>query len=205
MHYPYALKIEIHHDCWSNTTERVPDTTLEAFGIGCDENSAFGMVKMSGSEIDKKRLYDLIKREPNVIETRKRNENHFFIRIKKDTSFYINLLNKRYITKNTVIMSDGTETETLFGFSKKALRDSLAILREDREVRILSFEPFQDRSLTQKEQELLSLAVKEGYYEIPRRIYASELGDVFGLKKSVILDRLRRIERKLVNQYFGSY
>ncbi|MDO8340083.1 MAG: helix-turn-helix domain-containing protein [Candidatus Burarchaeum sp.] len=203
MGYPYAVKVAFHHDCWTNPTERVPDARLDVFGIGYDESSAFGMARMAGDEEQRKKLYGMIKRHPYTLETRRKNGHYFFIRVKKDTSFYAELVGKSYLADNNISIHEGLETERLFGFSKKALMNSLGRIREEREIKVLSMGEFADFSLAPKEQELLDLAMREGYYEIPRKIYAEELGGMLGLKKSIVSDRLRKIEKSLIEKYYS--
>ncbi|WP_158059151.1 helix-turn-helix domain-containing protein [Halorussus halophilus] len=52
--------------------------------------------------------------------------------------------------------------------------------------------------LTEKQQALLDLAVREGYYEVPRETTHRELADELGKSAGTISERLQRIEAKLV-------
>ena len=49
----------------------------------------------------------------------------------------------------------------------------------------------------------MGLAIKNGYYEIPRKMHGEELAEQLGLKKSVVFERLRRIEKKIIEKYYG--
>ncbi len=202
MHYPYSAEIACHHDCWSNPTEKTPDMVLDAFGVGCDQHSAFAMVRMQGCEQEKKKAYDSIRKQPQVIECRKKGRDCFFIRVKKDSSFYAKLVGNNCLVDNRIPIRCGVETERIFGFSKRAITDSINLMKEVKDVKIISIMPFEHFTLTQKEQELLRLAMKLGYYEIPRKAYAADLGDELGLKKSIVLERLRRIEKKVLEKYY---
>ena len=64
-------------------------------------------------------------------------------------------------------------------------------------------QPFAGYELTSKEQELLNLAIKRGYYELPRKTYIIDLANELDLKKSTIADRLRRIEKKIIQEYYS--
>ena len=202
MQYPYVARVACHHDCWSNPSEIAPEVLLDVFGIACNENSAFAMVKMNGEEEQKKQLYDRIKNHPHVLECKKKSKDYFFVRVNRGNSFYAKLVDYNCVVDNSVPIQDGVETERIFGFSKKALMDSLSRIKEEREVKVLSIQPITGFMLTPKEQELLNLAMRKGYYEIPRKSYAVELGEELGLKKSVVLDRLRKIEKKIVENYY---
>ncbi len=203
MEYPYVIKLAVHHDCWSNPTEKVPDLSLRVFGISCEEQTAYGITKMTGTNEEKKRFYDAVRNHPYTLETKKKTNDCFFIRIKRDTAFYTKLIENNYIPENIVNIQDGIETEKLFGFSKKALMNSLNKIKEEREIKIVSVQPFAGYELTSKEQELLNLAIKRGYYELPRKTYIIDLANELDLKKSTIADRLRRIEKKIIQEYYS--
>lgn len=52
--------------------------------------------------------------------------------------------------------------------------------------------------LTETQQELLDLAVEEGYYEVPRETTHRELAEQIGRSPGTVSERLQRIESKLV-------
>lgn len=55
--------------------------------------------------------------------------------------------------------------------------------------------------LTERQLEVFDLAVREGYYEVPRRTTHRELADTLGLAAGTVSDHLQRIEAKLVAAY----
>ncbi|MFC6825024.1 helix-turn-helix domain-containing protein [Halopelagius fulvigenes] len=55
--------------------------------------------------------------------------------------------------------------------------------------------------LTDGQADLLELAVREGYYEVPRETTHRELASKLGLSAGTVSDRLQRIERRLVAAY----
>ncbi|WP_092907210.1 helix-turn-helix domain-containing protein [Halostagnicola kamekurae] len=52
--------------------------------------------------------------------------------------------------------------------------------------------------LTDRQSDLLELAVEEGYYEVPRETTHRALAEELGLSVGTVSDRLQRIERRLV-------
>ncbi|MBC7129707.1 helix-turn-helix domain-containing protein [Candidatus Bathyarchaeota archaeon] len=68
--------------------------------------------------------------------------------------------------------------------------------------RIGKFEPKQN-VLTERQERLLWLALKSGFFDYPRRIEAKELAAKIGIKPSTFSETLRRALRRLVEQYFG--
>ncbi|WP_128476654.1 helix-turn-helix domain-containing protein [Halorussus pelagicus] len=57
--------------------------------------------------------------------------------------------------------------------------------------------------LTQRQRELLSAAVNEGYYDTPRECSLTELAEVAGVAKSTASETLHRVEEKIVKEYVG--
>ncbi|WP_423745571.1 helix-turn-helix domain-containing protein (plasmid) [Haladaptatus sp. SPP-AMP-3] len=55
--------------------------------------------------------------------------------------------------------------------------------------------------LTERQETLFDLAVREGYYEVPRETTHRELADELGLTTGTVSERLQRIEAKLVSTY----
>ena len=51
--------------------------------------------------------------------------------------------------------------------------------------------------LTDRQQELLELAINEGYYEMPRRATLSDLADQANVTAGTIGEHLRKIETKI--------
>ncbi len=52
--------------------------------------------------------------------------------------------------------------------------------------------------LTERQQELLELAIEEGYYEMPRRATLTDLADRADISAGTVGEHLRKIESKLV-------
>lgn len=48
---------------------------------------------------------------------------------------------------------------------------------------------------------LLDLAIREGYYEVPRETTHRDLADSLGVTPGTVSDRLQRIERRVMAAY----
>ena len=55
-------------------------------------------------------------------------------------------------------------------------------------------------SLTDKQREVVRLAVNQGYYANPRRITLGELADEVGVTKAAVSQRLNAVEAKLIDE-----
>lgn len=53
--------------------------------------------------------------------------------------------------------------------------------------------------LTNKQKEILSVAQREGYYSFPRKINGDGLAQKIGCSKATVLEHIRRIENKIMN------
>lgn len=56
--------------------------------------------------------------------------------------------------------------------------------------------------LTDRQLEVLELAVEEGYYDVPRRTTHRELAETLGVAAGTVSEHLQRIESKLVHAQF---
>lgn len=72
------------------------------------------------------------------------------------------------------------------------------------EVRVVSAEPagFHDRDLldrlTPRQREVVVAAVREGYYDYPRRLNSEQLAVRLGLSKATVVEHLRKAEGRLM-------
>ncbi len=55
--------------------------------------------------------------------------------------------------------------------------------------------------LTERQAEVVDLAIEEGYYEVPRRCSITRLAELLDVSKSTVSGVLHRAESKLVRQY----
>ncbi|WP_132057733.1 helix-turn-helix domain-containing protein [Halorussus amylolyticus] len=55
--------------------------------------------------------------------------------------------------------------------------------------------------LTDRQRDLLSAAVSEGYYDTPRECSLTELAETAGVAKSTASETLHRVEEKIIKQY----
>ncbi|MFC4543388.1 helix-turn-helix domain-containing protein [Halosolutus amylolyticus] len=73
--------------------------------------------------------------------------------------------------------------------------------------RLGSYDPDVDRTtpdLTERQRELFEVAVREGYYEVPRETTQRELAATLDLATGTVGEHLRRIEAKLAAAYATS-
>jgi predicted DNA binding protein len=57
--------------------------------------------------------------------------------------------------------------------------------------------------LTKRQEEVLALALREGYYETPKRVHLSELAKRLGMAPSSLGEVLKRAERAVIEEHLG--
>jgi hypothetical protein len=58
------------------------------------------------------------------------------------------------------------------------------------------------KTLTQKQERVLWLALKMGYFDYPRKVYTSELSQRLGIGSSTLSETIRRGTRRLLEDHF---
>ena len=96
--------------------------------------------------------------------------------------------------KNEYILKGPNKSvEDLFNLIKKHnLTNDIKIQKlEDKECNILS-------DLTDNKKKILNYAKKYGYYDYPRKITSDELAKKTGIDKDIILESLRKAEKRII-------
>jgi len=111
------------------------------------------------------------------------------------------------LTEDVDVSGDGI-TLALTG-SQDQIRDGVAALEAaEVDVRLKQLRGYRAEetvidSLTDRQQELLELALEMGYYDVPRDATAKEVAREVGLNDSTVSEHLRRAERNLVSSALG--
>lgn len=97
-----------------------------------------------------------------------------------------------------------------FEFELTADRDRLAAIRTGLDASPLGHEllfvartPTREALLTDRQREVLELAVREGYFEVPRATDLSELADLLGVDKSTVSGVLRRAQARVLERFLA--
>ncbi len=164
---------------------------------------------LQGGEEDKKKFVKEMKKEKSIIKFEQRG--NFIITLNKRPewlSVYMPLWDKRLIqTKPIVQKSDGTEIWELGCWDKEPLTYILEKLPKEFEIKLKSitqekideiFLPHIMPKLSQRQKEIIQLAVKEGYFDFPRKINLDGLAKKTNLSKQTVQQHLRFAEKKLV-------
>lgn len=166
--------------------------------------------------------------ELHILQGKEENKKKFLRDLKKketvkkieQTGSYIFTLNeeppeKEYYTlpfdpqliqpKPIIVKPDGFEYWELACWDKKPLMQILNVPVFKVEIRMLKqtkitdiFLPSIYPKLAPKQKQAIELAVKEGYYNYPRRIDLEGLAKIAKVKRQTLQENLRRAEKKLI-------
>ena len=110
-----------------------------------------------------------------------------------------------------LISKKGYEIVTLGSFDRNKLMEIAEILGKEYKAELLSINQKKVKSLsivkiepelTKKQKDAISLAIKNGYYNVPRKISVESLAKMAKLSFSTFQVHLRKAESKLIPYYF---
>ncbi|MGY5862803.1 MAG: helix-turn-helix domain-containing protein [Candidatus Thorarchaeota archaeon] len=172
----------------------------------------FGIIEaLTGGEESLKQYVSAMRASPSVIEIEitYQSPTVYWTRvvIQPDTpSIYETVLESSCMTRLPVIIQRGVQEHTILAPSREAFRDMLNSLKarfstvQLKRIRS-SATGMPEHGLTTKQMEAVSLAFKFGYYNIPRRTTIAKMSKRLGIKRVALQERLRRVERTLVNDF----
>ncbi|MBU0459365.1 MAG: helix-turn-helix domain-containing protein [Nanoarchaeota archaeon] len=164
---------------------------------------------LQGNEEDKKKFIAALKKEESMIKFEQKG--NFIITLEKKPKWmvaYMPLWDKRIIqTKPVVQKTDGTEHWEMACWDKEPLMQILERLPKEFKIKLKSikkskideiFLPHIMPKLSDKQKEVIQLAVKRGYYNFPRKINLNGLAKELKLSKPTLQQHLRIAEKKVV-------
>ena len=172
----------------------------------------FGIIEaLDGKEESLKQYVSAMKASPSVVEIEitYQSSTAYWTRvvIQLDTpSIYETVLESSCMTRLPVIIQGGVQKHTILAPSREAFRDMLNSLKarfssvQLKRIRLLATGSPEHR-LTSKQMKAVRLAFKAGYYDIPRRTTIAKISKNLGIKRVALQERLRRVERTLVNDF----
>ena len=164
---------------------------------------------LQGKESEKKKFIEDLRKEKSIEKFEQKG--NFIITLNKRPGWmaaYMPLWDKRIIqTKPVVQKTDGTEIWEMASWSKEPLQQILERLPKEFRIKIKSikqtklseiFLPHIMPKLSDKQKEVIQLAVKKGYFDFPRKINLDGLAKEMKISKQTLQQHLRIAEKKLV-------
>ena len=163
-----------------------------------------------GKPSSKRNFFRDLKREERVLDLE--NYGDFFIGTIKEPEYTREIYNSKIIPLAPALISeDGYEIITFGSFHRKILEGVVQVLSEKREGKLISFQEKKVHSvsilhiapeLTRKQRDAVFLAIKNGYYHVPRKIDVQGLSKIARTSFSTYQVHLRKAEMKLIPYSF---
>ena len=164
-----------------------------------------------GKEKNKKEFIKDFKKADRLVNL-EFNED-FFIGTIKELVFAKTLYNKDIIHLSPALIDEkGQETINIACFEKKQLNKAIETLEkafptkiyyiQEKKIKNISIVK-QNPELTDKQKQAMNLAIKNGYYEYPRKTSIEKLAKLSNLSFSTFHAHLRKAEAKLLPFYFS--
>ena len=89
-----------------------------------------------------------------------------------------------------------------FECSREKVRTLIDLFKEENiPHRLISTRSISSRLLTIRQREVFDVAVREGFYDVKRRITLTEMAELLGISKSTLSAQLQRIESAIVHSF----
>ena len=199
------LRVTLPDGPWiADVSREHPDALFEVLTALPEVGTGFGLLRIQSDSVDS--VLDAIRAHRTIEEVSiiQQSESTATIQI-VTTQPMILLAAKRsgIPIEMPVEIRDGTAT-----VDASAAHDRLSELGTQFEAMGLDFEIehiqqrlHPDQLLTERQRELLQLAVLEGYYDTPRRCTLTELAEKIGLAKSTCSETLHRAEEIVTKKF----
>jgi len=209
----WVLKLKIRHDCTiGNRCEKfkvvsysIPLGNWEENGYSCTSERH----TISGGADAVKRFFKDIKKDKKVTNLEISGNTMFFIGRGKEripSSLYTQ---KMFFTKPVFVDQSGFEYWEVASYDRGILSDFFKGLEEQhyghfemlqfRDIKLNNiYFPAIAPDLTKKQREVFELAIKEGYYDVPKRTDLKELAKITKVSIATCQEHLRRAEAKII-------
>jgi len=211
----WVVKVKIKHDC--TIASRCKKFKVTAFSwdlLPFEKDKKFYTYQMHhlvGKEENIKAFIEDLKKDKRIehLEVEKNIVFLLEVRSKKEipSSFY-NL--QMFYVKPVLVDTEGYEVWELASPDRSVLTEFVIDLQKvkgDFEVKILKlgktklsdvYYPRITPKLTEKQKRAIELAIKHGYYSVPKKVDLKNLSEIMGVSLSTFQEHLRKAETKLI-------
>ena len=212
------LKFVLHHDCpFCKGTRKHHGVAIKelSFGVIGRRRQALllhGMYELTASdngELESCLRY--IKEEPSFHVTpllASRGKCLFATRWQNDLSPCDAIHGHGGLCTEPVVIENGIEQFRVLmedGEEIRPLMEDITRMGDSKVLRIGRFSTTPAKSgLTRKQLETFNLAVKNGYYEWPKKVNLDELASISGISRTTLQNHLRKAEAKIMPRTHGT-
>jgi predicted DNA binding protein len=162
---------------------------------------------LQGKEENKKKFIRDLKKENSIKEIEQKGNYIFTLNEEPmEKQYYTSVFDPRIIQVKPVVQrTDGYEDWEIASWDKETLMNIVKVPVFRVKIKSIQQEKLGDiflphiyPKLSPRQREAVELAVKEGYYEYPRKIDLERLGRISKVKRQTYQENLRRAEKKLI-------
>ncbi|MDD5337547.1 MAG: helix-turn-helix domain-containing protein [Candidatus ainarchaeum sp.] len=221
----FIIRLEVRHHCMNiESLEKVRDKDARILMKEIKNMSPDGYTHLFELESSKPDdLLDAHRKHPftKSIDVLAKGGNRitFLMTVKPDIGISHALAKSRCLILGPVVTQEDCDNLTVFAPAWSAFREFMDSLPKDFEVTVKSKRSLQDKlrtgsdsfqllgfmeletlseMLTQKQVEILNVAIAKGYYSNPRRITLNELAEHLDIAPATLHEHLSKIESKVM-------
>lgn len=209
----WVLKLKLKHDC--TIGDRCEEFNIISYSIPLgnwkqrNHNYTSERHTLEGENENIKRFIKDLKKDKRITKLEVDKNTLFFIGKSKESipsSFYSQ---KMFFTKPVFVNEKGYEFWEIGSYKKSILSEFLKNLEKQdyNHLEVLKFKniklnniyfPAIAPNLTDKQKEIFELAVRKGYYDIPKKTDLIKLAKIKNISVATFQEHLRRAESKIV-------
>lgn len=204
-------RLRIHHP--GSYSERIPEGT-RLIHVSSDEGRCMSIIRSDSSE-QLERLRDDVPELVDRSHVLERGDTWIVARCRCEPYGIASRIRSMGCSVvYPVVEAGGLEHYTVLAPSRERLQAMIEHLEEENTVHVEQVKQVHGDALdvnvslssvtgdlTPRQLEALLLAVREGYYETPRRVEAEELAERLGIGRSTLQEHLRKAERALLGRF----
>ncbi len=168
---------------------------------------------LTGKKEDIERFIKAVKKDPRTMEF-KGNGNVYLshMRFKADDYHTTNYYTPKIFLLKPIVHKNGKEDWYFGAWDKEIINEMFHVFKKHFHIEVHSIkeEDFTDifmpqvmPKMTEKQKQALRLAIKEGYYNFPKKIYLQDLAKRMNVSRVTFEEHLRKAEAKLLPGIFG--
>lgn len=199
------LLVELPDGPWiADVSRTYPDAVFEVLTALPEEGRGLGLLRFRAEDVDT--ILDEIRAHPTIEECSIIHQTADAATIQIVTNHPMILLAAKRSgipVEMPVQIQDGTATvDVSAGHDRLSeLGTQFSRMDIDFEIEYIQQRVHPDELLTDRQQELLQLAVSMGYYDTPRQCTLTDLAEEIGLAKSTCSETLHRAEEVIMKEF----
>lgn len=209
----WVLKLKIKHDCTIGNRCGEYKVISYSIPLGNWKEKGYSFTAerhtLEGKQEQIKKFFDDIKKDERVTNLEISGNTIFFVGKSKGKIPSYFYTQKMFFTKPVFVDEQGHEYWEVASYDRNVLSEFLNRLEKQhyKHFEILQFKnikldniyfPAIAPGLTDKQKEVFELAVKEGYYDIPKRTDLIKLAKAMEISVATYQEHLKRAEAKIV-------